>query len=84
MTEFAHVFIPTLRGVLEGRILAGTNTLAGCLAITAAALEDDALNEDVSFATLTARELALGAAYARHESGDNTGTLDHLRRFWAL
>ena len=84
MADFDHVSIPTLRDVLEGRILAGTNILAGCLAVTATALGEDALNEDVSSNTFTTRELALGAAYAAHESGDNTATLDALRRCWSI
>jgi hypothetical protein len=84
MTDFTHVSIPTLRDVLEGRILAGTNILAGCLAVTSAALGEDALNEDVSLDTLYARQGALESAYAAHESGDNTATLEALRRCWSV
>jgi cephalosporin-C deacetylase-like acetyl esterase len=82
--KFDHVTIPSLRDVLEGRILPMTHTLAGCLAVTSAALEQDAQNEDVPFAVLDAREQALEIAYDAHENGDNQTTLDALRRCWSV
>jgi hypothetical protein len=82
--NFAHVAIPTLRDVLEGNIIAGTNILAGCLAVTAAAVEADIGNEDVDYVTLDARRDALNAAYAAHKTGNNAGTLEALRRCWSI
>jgi len=83
-TNFDHVSNPTLRDVLEGSIFASTNILAGCLAVTTAAVEADIGNEDVDYATLDARQDALDAAYAAHELGDNGGVLEALRRCWSV
>jgi hypothetical protein len=85
MTDFAHVSIPTLRDVLEGRIAPMTNTLRACVELTTDALAVDLRDVfDVPDDVLDARAIALGHAIGSLDMSDNTATLEALRRYWLV
>lgn len=84
MSDFSHIQNDSLRAVLEGRIAPMTNTLGGCVDITADAMLEDSSDPLIPYSVLDARhDAAVEAADAYHD-GDNDRCLAALRRYWSV